>query len=725
MEREKAQARIGKLREEILRLNTAYFIENRTDVPESVRDSLKQELIALEKQFPDLITPDSPTQRVGAPLDGRLPKVRHLTRKESLQDIFAEEELTEWEDLIVRALGGEQKSFEHIVELKIDGLNVSLIYERTDDATALRLYTLARAVTRGNGIEGEDITHTIRTIESIPLTITLPRTRNPSTSSGQAPEPGTLEISGEVYMPKAALLKLNKDLPPEEHFANPRNAAAGSVRQLDPSITASRDLRMLCYSLDESSAEALGLQSQKSVLDFFHENGIPTHRGYRLCNNPVEIQKVYKEWEKQRSDLPFDIDGVVIKINEKKLQRDLGSTAKAPRWARAYKFPAEEKTAQILDIQLQVGRTGAITPVAHLTPTLVAGSTVTRATLHNADEIGRLDVRIGDTAIIRKAGDIIPEVVEVLKNLRPKDSKPFHFPSHCPSCGSDLVRPEGEVVHRCENAKCGAVRQERIEHFASRYALNIEGLGKETVEELLKADLISDPGDIFFLAAEDLLGLPLFKEKKTEKLLSAIERARRIPLDRFLFSLGIRHIGRETAEILSKSLPWPERKLTVEEKEQTAGQTSLFGAGTRTVEVLGVTMDDIAGTLKESKLETIAALSGIGPVVAESLTEWIADEDHRSLLHKLGNGGVIALLPKGSTVEQIFAGKIFVLTGTLPSLSREEAKSMIKERGGSVSSAISKKTDYLLAGDDAGSKLQDAKDLGVKIISEEEFRTML
>jgi DNA ligase (NAD+) len=726
MDRKEAQARIEKLREEIWRLNTAYFIENRTDVSEDVRDSLKQELRALEKQFPDLVTPDSPTQRVGAPLDGRLPKVRHLTRKESLQDIFAEEELTEWEDQIVRALGGEQKVFEHIVELKIDGLNVSLIYEKTDCRLQIAdhrhipyAYKLMRAVTRGNGIEGEDITHTIRTIESIPLSLNI------VLQSAICNVPSFLEVSGEVYMPKAALKKLNANLPDEERFANPRNAAAGSVRQLDPSITATRDLRMLCYSLDEFSAEVLGLSSQKSVLDFFHAHGIPTHREYQLCNSPQEIQKVYKEWQKKRDDLPFDIDGVVIKINERKLQRDLGSTAKAPRWARAYKFPAEEKTAQILDIQLQVGRTGAITPVAHLTPTLVAGSTVTRATLHNADEIERLDVRIGDTAIIRKAGDIIPEVVEVLKNLRPKDSKPFHFPSHCPSCGSELLRPEGEVVHRCDNKNCSAVRQERIEHFASRYALNIEGLGKETVEELLSANLISDPADIFFLAAEDLLGLPLFKEKKTEKLLAAIARARRIPLDRLLFGLGIRHIGRETAEILGKSLPWPERSLTVEEKEHADLQTSLFGAGTRTVEVRGVTMDDIALTLKESTTESIAALSGIGPVVAQSLIEWISDEDHRSLLHKLGNGGVIALLSKGSSVEQIFAKKTFVLTGTLPSLSREEAKAMIKERGGSVSSAVSKKTDYLLAGDDAGSKLQDAKDLGVKIVSEEEFRTML
>ncbi|MEK7563404.1 MAG: NAD-dependent DNA ligase LigA, partial [Patescibacteria group bacterium] len=485
MDRKQAQERIGKLRGEIWRLNKAYFIENTSDVSEDIRDSLKQELIALEKEHPDLVTPDSPTKRVGAPLDGRLPKVRHRTRKESLQDIFTEDELAEWEEQIERALGGDTRSFDYIVELKIDGLNVSLVYEQTGDATTSRLYTLARAVTRGNGIEGEDITHTIRTIESIPLTITTDRSADlPAGQVGLT----TIEVSGEVFMTKAALENINKDLPEEERFANPRNAAAGSVRQLDPSTTASRDLRMYCYSLETEAADALKLPTQKAVLDFFHDCGIPTHREYVVCTTPAEIEKVYERWQKTRNDLPFDIDGVVIKINDRRLQRELGSTAKAPRWARAYKFPAEEKTAQILDIQLQVGRTGAITPVAHLTPTLVAGTTVTRATLHNADEIDRLDVRIGDTAIIRKAGDIIPEVVQVLPKLRPKNSKPFHYPKHCPSCGTEIERPEGEVVHRCPNPKCGAVRQQRTEHFASRYALNIEGLGKETVEELLAAD---------------------------------------------------------------------------------------------------------------------------------------------------------------------------------------------------------------------------------------------
>jgi DNA ligase (NAD+) len=714
MDKKDAAARITKLRQEIWRLNKAYFIEDRSDVSEDVRDSLKRELITLEAAFPDLITPDSPTQRVGAPLDGRLPKVRHRTRKESLQDVFSEAELTEWEDQLRRALGNAQQRFEYVVELKIDGLNITLLYEekRGDPGT----FWLTRALTRGSGVEGEDVTHTVRTIESLPLAIVLK----------QAPKSmKALEISGEVYMLKTSLQKLNHKLPESERFANPRNAAAGSVRQLDPKAAAARDLRMLCYSLDSSAAAALGISTQKGVLEFFHHTGIPTHRGHRLCSKAIDIHKVYLDWEKQRSQLPFDIDGVVIKVNDFKLQRDLGSTAKAPRWARAYKFAAEEKTAQILDIQLQVGRTGAITPVAHLSPVELAGTTVSRATLHNSDEIKRLDTRIGDTVVVRKAGDIIPEVMKVLQNLRPKGSEPFRFPKHCPSCGKTIVRPEGEVMHRCRNSKCGAVRQERIEHFASRHALNIEGLGRETVEALLAAGLISDPGDVFFLSDDDLLTLPLFKEKKAENLLKSIERARRSPLDRILFGLGIRHVGRETAEVLAAGLPWPEKKLTMEEKEQLSAQASLFGAGTRTVEVRGVTMDDVARTLKNASEEELSAMDGIGTVVAASVATWISDEDHRSLLHKLGNGGVLGLLPKQAPAKQIFAGKTFVLTGTLPGLSREEAKQMIKDRGGQVSSSVSKKTDFVLRGEDPGSKEEEAVKLGVKIVEEREFLRMV
>ncbi|TSD00328.1 MAG: NAD-dependent DNA ligase [Candidatus Peregrinibacteria bacterium Greene1014_49] len=713
-----AKERVKKLREEIWRLNRAYFIENRTDVSEDVRDALKQELIALEEQFPDLITPESPTQRVGAPLDGRLPKVRHLTPKESLTDAFSLEELIDWIDQMRRSLGDEKKEFKILCELKIDGLNISLIYEKEKQGMT---YRYVRAVTRGNGIEGEDVTHTVRTIESLPMTIAINK-KNVSLSGAKAPR--FLEISGEVYMTKEALKKVNKALEEGDHFANPRNAAAGTVRQLDPAIAAERDLRMYCYGMNADASDALGLRTQKELMELLHESGIPTHRGWTLVSTVKDIQKFYEKAGKEREKLPFDIDGIVLKVNDRRIQHDLGSTAKAPRWARAYKFPAEQKTAQILDIVLQVGRTGAITPVAHLTPTQLAGTTVTRATLHNEDEIARLDVRIGDTVILRKAGDIIPEVVEVLPNLRPKSTKPFHFPKHCPSCGTELVRPEGEVAHRCPNENCAAVQQEKMEHFVSRYAFNIEGLGKETIEALIAEGFVDDPADLFSLTAEDFMQLPLFKEKKTENVLQSLERAKRVPLERFLFALGIRHVGRENAELLARRIAWPHRKLTVKERMQIATQETLFGPEEREVTVHAVQPTGILKTILDLGEERLAALHGIGDVVASSLMEWANNDDTEDLMQKMDDVGIVCIQSEGSGLPQIFEGKTFVLTGTLPTLSREQARQMIKDRGGNVSGAVSKKTDYVLAGDDPGSKLEDSKKLGVKIIDESEFKKM-
>ncbi|MBU2213554.1 NAD-dependent DNA ligase LigA, partial [Patescibacteria group bacterium] len=400
MNKADAKKRIEKLREEIWRLNKAYFIEDKSDVSEDVRDALKKELIDLETEFPDLITSDSPTQRVGAPLDGRLPKVKHLTPKESLSDAFSHTELEDWIDQMHRALGKEQLSFDILCELKIDGLNISLVYEKKNDR-----FELTRGLTRGNGIEGEDVTHTVRTIQALPLSFELPKGTK---------APNVLEISGEVYMTKAALKKLNKDLPKSDRFANPRNAAAGSVRQLDPKVTAERDLKIFCYGLNTQADDDMGLKTQKELMEFLQKI-VPVNKEFTLVKTLKEAEKLYESFQKKRNSLPYDIDGLVLKVNDRRMQHDLGSTAKAPRWARAYKFPAEQKTAQILDIGLQVGRTGAITPVAILTPTQLAGTTVTRATLHNADEIERLDVRIGDTVILQKAGDIIPEVVEVMK----------------------------------------------------------------------------------------------------------------------------------------------------------------------------------------------------------------------------------------------------------------------------------------------------------------------
>ncbi|HVW66625.1 MAG TPA: NAD-dependent DNA ligase LigA [Candidatus Peribacteraceae bacterium] len=722
MNHEQAEKRIAKLRKEIWRLNKAYFIENKTEVSEDVRDALKQELIALEKEFPDLITKDSPTQRVGAPLDGRLPKVMHLTPKESLTDVFSHAELEDWVTQMQRSLGDMQREFEFVSELKIDGLNISLVYEKTqagsrepqDDLT----YHLLRAVTRGNGVEGEDVTHTVRTIENVPLALHIEY-------KGKTTPPTFIEIGGEVYMPKASLAKLNKHLPDGEKFANPRNAAAGSVRQLDPKVAAERDLRMFCYMLGNGAADAFELPTQESILQFFIDAGLPVCTDFRVMRGLTNVEKMFEETAKKREKLPFDIDGLVIKVNDRKLQRDLGSTAKAPRWARAYKFPAEEKTAQVQDIILQVGRTGAITPVASLTPTHIAGTVVTRATLHNADEIERLDVRIGDTVVIRKAGDIIPEVMEVLKNLRPAGSKPFHFPAHCPQCGTKLTRPEGEVAIYCPNRDCPGVKHESIEHLTSRYAFNIEGLGTETVEELLNAGLITDSADIFFLTADDLLTLPLFKEKKTENLLASIEKAKKIPLERFLFALGIRHVGRETAELLARNIDWPVKDVKMKEVTETRLQPSLFGGEAKEVTLRAIPVTAIEERLSQLKEEDLDAINGIGATVTESVIEWIKHKEHKELLHKFEKAGVICLLPKRSTVKQIFADKTFVLTGTLPHLSREEAKEMIKERGGKVSGSVSKKTDYVLAGEDPGSKFDDAKNLNVLIIDEDAFRKMI
>lgn len=722
MDKEQAAAHIAKLRKEIWRLNNAYFIENRTDVSENVRDALKQELIALEKEFPALMTTDSPTQRVGSPLDGRLPKVRHLTPKESLSDAFSQEDLSEWIDQMHRALGDEKRKFDFVCELKIDGLNISLIYQREGERGKVKegcvRYAYTRAVTRGNGIEGEDVTHTVKTVEALPLSLTLP--------TSLFPLPTFIEIGGEVYMPKASLEKVNARLPKDEQFANPRNAAAGSVRQLDPAVAAARDLRLFCYAIDTTSADALGLQTQEKVLRFLQDCHFPVCEGWRVVTDLSSLLHFYQKIQEKREGLPFDIDGLVAKVNDRRLQRELGSTAKAPRWARAYKFPAEERTAQVLAIHLQVGRTGAITPVAVLTPVQIAGTTVTRATLHNADEIARKDVRIGDTVVVRKAGDIIPEVVQVLSALRPKGTHPFLFPAVCPSCQQTLIRRKDEVIHRCPNAHCAGVLQEHIEHCVSRYAFNIEGLGKETIEELLSRGLIEDAADIFSLTESDLRQLPLFKEKKVENILQGIAKRRHIPLDRFLFALGIRHVGRENADLLAHRLPWALRTLSVKQQKHLSAQSSLFPELSDThVSLAAITPTDVLHTLRETPVETVAEVSGVGPVIAHSIMEWAKEKGHEQLLQKFHAAGILCLQPEGSTVPQIFAGKTFVLTGTLPLLSREEAKRMIKERGGKVSGSVSAKTDYVLIGNDAGGKEDDAKRLAISMIDEAEFRAML
>lgn len=699
MDRNSARLRINSLCDEITRLNRAYFTDNKTLVSEDIRDALKQELLALERQFPDLVTADSPTQRIGAPLDSRLPKVPHLTRKESLMDSFSPEDLLDWHEQMARSLGREHFDAPLIAELKIDGLNIALVYtlEENDTNARTATYRYLRAVTRGNGTVGEDVTHTVKTIAEVPLTFTIDR-------RDDIPLPPLIEVTGEVFMSRAGLERINADLPHEEQFSNARNAAAGTVRQLDPRIAAERSLHMFCYGLGESVCDVVGIQTQNDLLRFLERCNFPVHTGYRLLSTIDEAAVMLADLQKARGTLPFDIDGVVIKVNDRLLQHELGSTAKAPRWARAFKFPAEQKTAQILSIELQVGRTGVITPVANLTPTLIAGSTVSRATLHNSDEIERMDVRVGDTVVVQKAGDVIPEVVSVLENLRPTTSYPFVFPDHCPSCNGPIIRLEGEVAYRCDNPSCKAMRLQVLGHFVSRYAMNIEGLGDESIEALFDLGLVREVSDIFALTPEDLLKVPLYKEKKTENLLRAIAQAKVVPIDRFIFGLGIRHVGREMADLLSRHITW---------------QASI--AHTEGL-ILPI---DIALSITSRTEHELSLIHGIGTVVAGSLHAWMTASEHQHILSLLGERGVRCKIPVLSGIPQIFTGKTFVLTGTLPSLSREDAKTLIKERGGKVSASVSKKTTYVLMGADPGSKADDAKSLGIPIIDESAFRALL
>lgn len=660
MTQAEAKQRILKLREEIRRANYAYFVLDQEVMPESVRDALKKELFQLEAAFPDLITPDSPTQRVGSILSERFAKVPHKSGKWSLQDVFSKEELEEWGERCAKGLGNAPAGY--VCELKIDGLNITVWYEKGK---------LVKALTRGDGTMGEDVTHTVRTIESIPLVLT---------------EPIDLEVSGEVYFPRAAFAELNKKMiaAGEEPFANPRNAAAGTVRQLDPKITAQRGLDAFFYEIHQTTNAQ---KTQHDALEYLRKLGIRVNPEYRKVQTLSEVWAYCEKAKQKREKLAYEIDGVVVKVDARSEQHGLGYTAKFPRWAVAYKFPATQVTSRVLAIHVQVGRTGALTPVAVLEPTIVAGSTVSRATLHNEEEIARKDVRIGDTVIIQKAGDVIPEVVEVLKNLRTGTEKKFHFPETCPRCHAAVQRIPGEVAVRCTNKNCYAIRREWILHFASRNAMNIEGLGDETVDALLEQDLIEDPADLFTLTKEDLLQLPLWKEKKTEKLLEMLEQRKHTTLARLLFGLGIRHVGEQMAEDLANYF--------------------------RTIEAVAA-----------ASVEELLAVDGVGTKVAESVHAWFRDPEYADFLKKLFVHGV-KIAETASKKQGPLTGKTFVLTGTLAGMTRDEASAKIRALGGHVTDSVSKKTTAVIAGENPGSKLAKAEKLGVAVWNEEEFKKRL
>lgn len=680
MNKQEAKERIRKLREKIKELNYQYFVLDKSEVSEAVRDALKLELKTLEDRFPEFITPDSPTQRVGSVLSGRFAKVKHMTPKKSLQDAFSEEDVREWYERIDKLVPGQNIQF--VCELKIDGLNLTLHYKDGK---------FVRALTRGNGIEGEDITHTVRTIEAVPLELN---------------EPADIEVSGEVYMSKASFQKINEEQKRkgEEVFANPRNAAAGSVRQLDPAVTAERSLSAFLYEIGENNLRNPP-KTQQQVLERLQDLGLKVNREYYFCETIDGVIAFLKSWNEKREKLPYEIDGIVIKVNDKSQWTTMGFTAKAPRYAIAYKFPAEQTTTRILDIHVQVGRTGVLTPVAVLSPVKVAGSTISRATLHNEDEIRRKDVRIGDTVIIQKAGDVIPEVVSVLKDLRTGHEKVFHFPKSCPICGSPVDRVEGEAAYRCTNASCFAQDRERFIHFAA--VLDIEGLGEKVVDQLLEHQLVDDPADIFTLTKDDFLSLPLFKTRRSENLTSAIAKAKNVPLSRLLFAVGIRHVGEETAIELAHFIESELHEL----KEAVHAEKEF-------------TLAAVLRLMHKMNAEKIMEIEGFGEKVAQEVVSWFQDEKNIDFLKKLEHNGM-ELLPESQRASSILGGKHFVVTGTLSTMSRDEAKNKIRENGGKIQGAVSGKTDYVLCGENPGSKSDKAKKLGVKIITEEEFLKML
>ncbi|MDP2624829.1 MAG: NAD-dependent DNA ligase LigA [Candidatus Peregrinibacteria bacterium] len=663
---EQALERIEKLREEIRKRNYEYFVLDESNVSEAVRDSLKRELISLEQQFPQFVTTDSPTQRVGSALSGRFEKVKHKTRKWSLQDAFSKEEVNDWGKRLERLLPGEE--FEYVCELKIDGLNVTLWYEQGK---------LVKALTRGNGREGEDVTHCVRTIKSVPLVLR---------------EPVDVEVAGEVFMSKESFEKIKDD------FVNPRNAAAGAIRQLDPQVAASRELDLFFYSLGENNLKEKP-KTQVEILEKMKALGLKVNNKFIHKKSIEEVVEFCHSWTEHRNDLPYEIDGIVIKVNELEQSKRLGYTGKAPRYAIAYKFPAEQATSRILDIIVQVGRTGALTPVAMLEPTFVDGSTVSRATLHNQDEIERKGVRIGDTVIIQKAGDIIPEVVEVLTDLRTGKETIFEFPSHCPVCGTPVERAEGESAIRCVNPKCYAIEREKLIHFVSRGALNIEGLGEKVIDQLLENGLVGDGADLFTLTEDDFLTLNLFKEKRAENVVKSIAERRKIAPYRLLFGLGIRHVGVQASELISEF---------IEQKNDSEKLSPI----------------DFGKIAQEITVEEWEEIEGVGGIMAQSLNEWFNDEHHQHILEKLEQSGVTLKQQPKSTATQTLEGKTFVITGTL-SRPREDFKKLIKEHGGHVSGSISSKTDYLLAGENAGSKYDKAEKLGVKILDEEKLNAIL
>ncbi|HCT0579168.1 TPA: NAD-dependent DNA ligase LigA [Staphylococcus pseudintermedius] len=640
--------------------NYEYHVQDNPSVPDSEYDKLLHELIDIEIKHPELKTSDSPTVRVGGEAQSSFEKVNHDTPMLSLSNAFNEADLRKFDQRVRDAVG----EVEYMCELKIDGLAVSLKY--VDGK-------LVQGLTRGDGTTGEDITENLKTIYAIPLTLD---------------KKISFEVRGEAYMPRQSFLKLNeaKAARDEQPFANPRNAAAGSLRQLDSKLAAARKLDIFLYSINDFTE--LDASSQSEALDELDELGFKTNHEREKVKTIDEVLEYIKKWTNQREQLPYDIDGIVIKVNHLEHQEEMGFTQKSPRWAIAYKFPAEEVITELLDIELSIGRTGVVTPTAILEPVRVAGTTVSRASLHNEDLIHEKDIRIGDSVVIKKAGDIIPEVVRVILDRRPEGAETYHMPTYCPSCDHELIRIEGEVALRCINPKCQAQLVEGLIHFVSRQAMNIDGLGTKIIEQLYTHALIKDVADIFYLTKEDLLPLERMGEKKAQKLIDAIETSKARSLENLLFGLGIRHLGVKASQVLAEKYETMDRLLTVTEDE-------------------------------------LVEIYDVGEKLAQSLVTYLENEDIRALIEKLQSKGVNMTF-EGQKLSQIeghpeFAGKTIVLTGKLQQMTRNEATNWLKLQGAKVTSSVTKSTDLVIAGEDAGSKLTKAQSLGTMIWTEQDF----
>lgn len=699
---EEAAKRIANLKEEINNHRYNYHVHDKESISPAALDSLKLELFRLENEFPQYITSDSPSQRVeGKPL-AKFKKVTHSEPMISLYDAFTEADINDWEKRNRNYLPSLKNKIDYYCELKLDGLAASLHYENGN---------FLAGATRGDGKVGEDITFNLRTIESIPLSLRLPRRvdlEKLSLATEQidrilkAAKEGIVEVRGETIMSKETLTKLNKVLAEQNKalLANTRNAAAGSLRQLDPQVAASRKLDFYPYDLifpEFKRGELYSTRQQAEALVSLFGFRILKHN--KICHSLREVIDYKNHWEKKKEGLPFYIDGAVVKFNEISFWNSLGIVGKAPRYMMAYKFSAEQATTKILDIIWQVGRTGVLTPTAILEPVALGGVTIGRATLHNFDEIRRLGLMIGDTVILERAGDVIPKIISVLVNLRSGLEKKVNAPKQCPRCHSDLIRVEGEVAYRCLNKKCFAVSLRRLIHFASKGALDIEGLGKKIVEQILSAGLIEDAADIFGLRREDLLILERFGEKKADNLLASIANKKKIELSRFIFALGINHIGAESANKIA----------------------ALFIKNNNQSDISPIELRSQANKISETEWLTI---DDIGPVVAASLYTFWQDKDTLDLMTKFDKHKLRLFWHKNSE-KQTLVGQSFVITGSLSSLTRQEAKDRIKAMGGKNRESVSYETDYLVAGEKAGSKLIEAQKLGIKILNEEEFLKIL